>query len=56
MATDHTRFKSVDADGKVNFTSEVTFLRLFVKENVVAGRRGRLRSDHTGEVSANSVN
>ena len=33
MATDHTRFKSVDADGKVNFTSEVTFIRLFVKEN-----------------------
>lgn len=33
MATDHTRFKSVDANGKVNFTSEVTFLRLFVKEN-----------------------
>jgi len=33
MATDHTRFKSVDANGKVAFTSEVTFLRLFVKEN-----------------------
>jgi hypothetical protein len=33
MATDHTRFKTVDANGKVNFTSEVTFLRLFVKEN-----------------------
>lgn len=35
MATDHTRFKSVGPDGKVSpsFTSEVTFLRLFVKEN-----------------------
>ena len=33
MATDHTRFKSVDANGQVNFTSEVTFLRLFVKED-----------------------
>ena len=33
MATDHTRFKGVDANGKVAFTSEVTFLRLFVKEN-----------------------
>jgi Ni/Co efflux regulator RcnB len=33
MATDHTRFKTVDANGKVNFTSEVTFLRLFVKED-----------------------
>ena len=33
MATDHTRFKTVDAHGKVSFTSEVTFLRLFVKEN-----------------------
>ena len=33
MATDHTRFKSVDGNGKVNFTSEVTFLRLFVKED-----------------------
>jgi hypothetical protein len=32
MATDHTRFKSVTPDGKVEFTSEVTFLRLFVKE------------------------
>jgi hypothetical protein len=33
MVTDHTRFKSVDANGKVAFTSEVTFLRLFVKED-----------------------
>jgi Domain of unknown function (DUF4440) len=33
MATDHTRFKTVDSNGKPSFTSEVTFLRLFVKEN-----------------------
>ena len=33
LATDHTRFKSIDANGKTSFTSEVTFLRLFVKEN-----------------------
>jgi Domain of unknown function (DUF4440) len=30
---DHTRFKTVDASGKLAFTSEVHFLRLFVKEN-----------------------
>jgi hypothetical protein len=33
MAVDHTRFKTVDATGKLGFTSEVRFLRLFVKEN-----------------------
>ena len=33
LATDLTRFKTVDAKGKLNFTSQCRVLRMFVKEN-----------------------